>query len=253
MSGRGPPMSSWRGCSHGGMFAGAVLSAGISLHVVSASEFSQADTFLLFSGSDLWRDGRFGHAGALWAPNGLDRDGVIFRANLSAGLYRYTATSPMPHTVIGQETTARFAPGWKFKIGRTSIAAFAGLDVQQHTLWPDDPGSRRRGSEIGAFVAADLWSEPTPDTMIAANASLSTIDVSTYALRLAGGWRMLGAFYAGPEVQVYSGGDYRQNRIGLHVTGLRYGSSELQAAFGWSSDSDDRRGLYIRFGINRRM
>jgi hypothetical protein len=31
--------------------------------------------FLLFSGADLWRDGRFMHGGLQWSPGGLDHEG----------------------------------------------------------------------------------------------------------------------------------------------------------------------------------
>ena len=35
--------------------------------------------FLLFSGADLWRDGRFMHGGLLWSPGGLDREGFTLQ------------------------------------------------------------------------------------------------------------------------------------------------------------------------------
>jgi hypothetical protein len=32
-------------------------------------------SFLLFAGTDLWRDGAFGNGGFLWSPTGLDQGG----------------------------------------------------------------------------------------------------------------------------------------------------------------------------------
>jgi len=48
-----------------------------------------AAQFLLFSGADLWRDGRFMHGGLLWSPGGLDNEGFTFQLVTSGGLYRY--------------------------------------------------------------------------------------------------------------------------------------------------------------------
>jgi hypothetical protein len=32
-------------------------------------------SFLLFAGTDLWRDGAFGNGGLLWSPTGLEQGG----------------------------------------------------------------------------------------------------------------------------------------------------------------------------------
>src|SRR4051812_6817206 len=45
--------------------------------------------FLLFSTTDLWRQGGFGHAGVLWAPTGLDREGPVIKLMFGGGVYRY--------------------------------------------------------------------------------------------------------------------------------------------------------------------
>src|SRR5262245_19305296 len=47
------------------------------------------DTFMLFSGLDLWRDGFSLHGGVLWAPNGLTENGFVFKLLTATGAYRY--------------------------------------------------------------------------------------------------------------------------------------------------------------------
>jgi Cellulose biosynthesis protein BcsS len=63
-----------------------------------------------------------------------------------------------------------------------------------------------RGTSVGLRIAIDLWHEPTPQTMIAADISLSSIATSSSA-RAAYGWRvfgeMLGGVYVGPEAQCF--------------------------------------------------
>jgi hypothetical protein len=203
---------------------------------------------MLFSGTDLWRNGAFAYGGLLWAPGGLDRDGFTFKAVISGGVYRYHAGAFGGARVQGRELAGELLAGWRIKRGHLEVKAFAGPEFRRNTLSPDDPGNALRGDKLGLQFAAELWDEPTPSTMIAADASVSTI-ATDYSARAAFGWRVHGRFYAGPETQVYGGDGYRQWRVGLHVTSLKYRDTEWSAAAGWAFDSDEDDGPYLRLGV----
>jgi hypothetical protein len=203
--------------------------------------------FLLFGGSDIWRNGAFTYGGLLWSPGGLDREGFTLKAVMSGGTYRYWSGA-VGGDVTGRELVAQVLPGWRFKSDRLEVKVFAGLDLQDHRLSPDDPASRLRGGDAGLRAAADLWYEPTPSTMLAADGSISTI-ITSYSARLAYGWRPFDRFYLGPEAQMFASDGYRQTRFGAHLTGLKTGQFEWSAAAGWSDDSDHRTSLYVRFGL----
>jgi hypothetical protein len=205
--------------------------------------------WLLFSGADLWSHGSFLYGGALWSPGGLDRQGFTLKAVISGGTYNYL--SGAVGEVKGRELVAQVMPGWRFKQGVIELKAFAGLDVQDHHLNPDDPGSSLRGDDLGLRGAFELWAEPTEDTMIAIDGSVSTI-AHSYAIRAAAGWRLFDKFYAGPEIQAFTSDDYTQRRIGAHITSFRFGDVEYSAATGYAADSDDRDGAYFRMGVSRR-
>ena len=96
-------------------------------------------------------------------------------------------------------------------------------------------------------LAGDVWWEPLPDTMANAWASWSTIGTS-YAARVAFGWRPVGLFYLGPEVQALGDGSYRELRFGLHVTSWRTGPLEWSAGGGYAH-SQDGDGPYVRVGV----
>ena len=66
--------------------------------------------FLLFSGADLWRDGRFMHGGLLWSPGGLDHEGFMLHFMASGGLYRYRSGALNNDWVIGAEEEAQLLP-----------------------------------------------------------------------------------------------------------------------------------------------
>lgn len=203
---------------------------------------------LWFSGADLWRDGLFMHSGLLWSPYGLDREGFTLKAMMSSGRYRYVSGAFDNAWVIGTEEAAQVLPGWRFKGDLFEVKLFAGLDVKHGATWPNDPDNRLRGTHVGLQTAVNVWYEPTPTTMLAADASLTSI-ATGYSARIAYGWRFDDWFYLGPEVQAFACDGYRQLRFGAHLTALKTGRWEWSAAAGWTDDSDRRSGPYLRLGV----
>ena len=207
---------------------------------------------ILFSGRDLWRNGAFLYGGLLLAPGGFDQDGFLLKLFYSGGLYRYRAGDLNGDTVVGMELVGHVAPGFQIKRDRFEAKFFLGPDVQDHRLWPDDPGNTLRGRAFGLRVSGELWSEPTERTMIAADAALSTIGTN-YSARVAAGWRLFEAFYIGPESQIYGGDGYRQLRFGAHITSMKTGEIEWSAGAGWSRDTDEQSGPYVRLNMMQRI
>ncbi len=246
-------MSGGRRVSAASFIAAAFVVCGFC---VAASPGRAADDigarFLLFSGSDIWRNGAFAHGGLPVAPGGLDQDGFNFKLVLSGGRYRYNSGSLGGETVIGAETRVEAMPGWRIKRGDLEVKVFVGLDAENHRLSPDDPSSRLRGRSTGLRAAFDLWYNPTPMTMLAMDGSLSSIAANQSA-RLAYGWRVFDAFYVGPETQFFGSDGYRHLRLGAHVTGFKTGNYEWSAAGGWAGDSDRRSSPYVRLGVLMRQ
>ncbi len=205
--------------------------------------------FLLFSVGDLWSHGGFLHGGLVWSPSGIDTNGFALKTTFGGGTYRYVSGAPGGAKVTGRMLTAAVLPGWRFVRGKFIAGVFAGLDLQDHRLSPDDPSASLRGSYAGLRINAELWYEPSPLTMAAADGSVSTIDAS-YNVRAAFGWKAFDRYYVGPEVQGFAAGDnYHQVRAGIHVTGLRTAMVEWTGGLGWAYDSDDRGGLYAKVGL----
>jgi len=207
---------------------------------------SRPEKFLFFSGVDLWRNGQAGYGGMLWAPQGnLNKDGPLLRLFLSDDFERYDTPGQRFNSTIFRGS---IMPGWRIKRGDVEIKVFTGLAVENRTLAPDNPADALRGTHFGAQMAAELWWEPTHATMLAAAASATTIG-SEYSARIAGGWRLLDRFWAGPEVSVSSDTYSTQYRIGAHVTGFKTGTLEWSVATGYVEDSFHRSGVYGRIGV----
>lgn len=203
---------------------------------------------MLFSGVDIWRDGRFTHGGLVFSPGGLHREGLVFKLMSNGGLYRFKSGT-FNMDVIGQEVGGVALAGWRFVRERTTFVAMAGIGYQHHRLLPDDPSAGLRGSRTGLAAAFEVWHEPRPNFVLMADGSFSDIGPS-YSARLGLGWRLLDRFYLGPEKQILaSGNTHQQMRIGAHLTGLRLGGAHWSLGMGWSSGNDMRHGLYGRLGV----
>jgi Cellulose biosynthesis protein BcsS len=238
-------MKSRRRVRAAGTLAAAFFVACVAAVPARADDGSQ---WLFFSGIDAWRDGQFGHGGLLWSPGGLDYDGLTVKIMAAGGIYRYRSGALGDVTVRGIEASMQMLPGWRFKFDRLQVTLFGGLDVQGDVTFPYDPSHRLQGYSYGARAAIETWYEPTPKTMVAADAFVSSID-TLYSARLAFGWKINDWFYLGPEAQTFDCQGYRQLRVGLHLTALKTGPVEWSAAIGWSDDSDGRSSPYVRLGI----
>jgi hypothetical protein len=125
---------------------------------------------------------------------------------------------------------------------------FAGFDLQDFRLTPNDPDSRLNGRHVGLRAGFELWYQPNPGTMLAADGSISSIGAGEH-VRVAYGWRIFDWFYLGPEAQIYHTDPYVHTRFGAHVTAFKFFDREWTAAVGYASDNDRRSGIYLRVGL----
>ena len=203
------------------------------------------EKFLYFAGFDLWRNGGTFYGGAQWAPGGLNNDGFTLKVLLAEGSYLYRTGAS---DIRGTNLLAAIMPGWRIKRGDLEIKAFAGLDLQNHRLSPDDLSNSLRGNHAGLRVGADIWWEPTRAMMLASSISGSTIG-NSFGIRGAVGWRLMDRFWAGPEIETSGDDVYRQYRIGAHVTSFKTGEFEWAFGAGYVEDNSHRSGAYGRLSI----
>lgn len=203
---------------------------------------------MLFSGADIWKHGAFSHGGLLWSPSGIAHEGFTLKLLIGGGQYRYLSGALGNVEVTGTQSIAFIMPGWRFRRDKLTLSVFAGLDIQHHTLSPNDPDNSLRGTKTGIRAGIDAWYEPYTHMMLNTDASVSSVGPS-YSARLAWGWRLAG-FYVGPEIGGFaSGSHYRQFRAGIHITALRSGALEWSGGLGFATDSDHRNSLYARLDL----
>ena len=218
-------------------------------HAEMAAGAEQVPHFLFFTGTDLWRFGAFMHGGALWSPDGVNREGFTLKVLMAGGAYRYLSGTT---DITGKQLLAAVLPGWRFKQERFETTVYFGLDLQNHKFFPDDPLNALRGTHVGARFAADVWLEPTEIMMVSTAFSVSTIR-SSYWGRAQFGGKIPGLGWVGPEAQVFSDLAYRQYSAGLHLTGFKMAEFEWSVGAGYVLDTERRTGPYGRLGLNFRQ
>lgn len=212
---------------------------------IARADSERAAQWLFFSGSDAWRNGVFTHDGFFYAHQGVNSDGPVFKLLLNGGLYRYRSNG---QTFVARHLAGAALPGWRFKRHRIEMTLYAGLGLQNHVSYPNDPGAKLTGTRGGLRGGIDIWYEPFDATMLTGSLSASPTG-STYSARAAGGLKFFDMFWIGPEAHAFGDSQYRQLRAGAHITSLRFGQYEWSAGLGWVRDSDDRNGLYARIGL----
>jgi hypothetical protein len=233
--------------------AAALLMCCVCVIAGPAAADDDEQRFILFSGRDIWRNGAFAHGGLLMAPRGFEQDGLMLKVLLSGGLYRYFSGGLGGERIYGAEGTIQVLPGWRIKRGDLEAKFFFGLDLEQHRLWPDDPFNTLQGRSFGLRMSVDLWYEPTPSTMAAMDATLSSI-ANSHSARAAIGWRVIDEqFYFGPEIAFFASEAYRHVRLGGHFTAMKTGNTEWTAAGGWARDSDGQSSPYVRLGLMKKL
>ncbi len=208
--------------------AAAFVLAAMSSSRALAQPAAPADDFhwLLFSGVDLWRNGRFAHGGVVWSPDGLTREGFTLKVLLAGGTYEYQAGTM---GVTARQRLAAIMPGWRIKQGPLEILFTAGPELQQHGVGPDDPGNRLRGTHWGVRFGGDLWLQPMDNVMVAGAVSIGSV-AWQYWTRAQLGVRLAGLGWIGPEYHALGDGSYAQQRWGVHATGFR--TSDLEWSVG---------------------
>lgn len=191
----------------------------------------------------------FGSAGfklGLGAP--LDASG--FRVMGKAG----TGLEPRQFiTIAGLATTsdmvspeAMAVAGYEWKLGTTYLGLYGGGEVDARLATKSLAVDRR--PRLGPRLQLDIWSNPTPQTLVHYSGNLGGATFHAWS-RLALGWRVLDLAFLGPEAEIYREKDYAKTRFGVHLTGLKLLGTEIRLSGGWQRSGRTENGAYGTLGL----
>lgn len=96
----------------------------------------------------------------------------------------------------------------------------------------------------GARTIAEIWHRPRQRMMAQATLVYSSAQASLWG-RAAAGYALRDQLFLGPEASAYVEKDYRETRLGLHLTGIAIGRFRFRLNGGVSRTSNRESGYYV--------
>lgn len=185
----------------------------------------------------------FGTVTATIAPVGtLLQSGPRVRLQGVAGTYSYPGAA-VRQTVTGVQQEGTLLLGYEWIWAQAALAGYIGMNVRSNELSILDPGNPVVGTGLGTKVAADLYMNPTDNTLLAVNASYSTLFNAYYA-RARAGFAVAPGVFIGPEVTLLGDNFFNGWRTGAHVTGFAIGPMKFSLGAGYAFDRVQKGGYY---------
>lgn len=219
-----------------------VLAAAVPCLPTAAEERVGIDAWGGAGGSGAWNSGVV----ATYAPTGsLYGSGLRVIGGASTGRYEYLSVASPSGTVAGRYTEFFAQLGYNFAGPRGSLTIAAGPTVSKTELSFVPAGDSEPGVKVGLRAGLTGFMPVGSSGFFLGVVSHSFADTSTYYLaRL--GFNVRNGLAFGPETSLASGRNYREERLGVHLTGIPAGKLNFGLAAGARSDQDNRRGGYFQ-------
>ncbi len=135
--------------------------------------------------------------------------------------------------------------GYEVTGEKGSVAGYVGVNVENFHVAGNQEAMipATRATAAGLQIAADVYWTPTEKLMMSSSASFSTRKYA-YFMRTKLGVAVAEEVYIGPEVGAQGSKDYRQYRLGAHLSGVKLGAMQFGFALGYAFDRKNGNGLY---------
>jgi hypothetical protein len=184
----------------------------------------------------------------------LDRSGFVIMETTGFGLTRETLWRDgvdLPATRVTTQTSVTVGHQWS--LNRLFLAGFIGPEILHEQLTVAGRACRFSEPRYGAKAQFELWANPTADTLLTATIVGTSSNLSLSA-RGSAGMRIGAGLFAGPEIAVYTKGNYQETKLGAHLTGWSLGIVQGRISGGWMTTEEKRSGTpYISVGAWIRM
>jgi hypothetical protein len=204
---------------------------------------------VLFASMEAGPATTFGSAGFKLAFGGpLDTGGFRLMGKAGTGYEPRQSVQISGTRTISDVMTpeAMIIAGHEWKLGTTYVGLYGGAEVDARlatrSLAVDRP------ARLGPRLQLDIWSNPTPETLVHYSGNLGGATFHVWS-RLALGWRVPDLAFLGPEAEIYREKDYAKTRLGIHLTGLKLFGTEMRLSGGWQRSGRTERGAYATLGL----
>lgn len=169
----------------------------------------------------------------------LDRSGFVAMETSGMGLTRERFEPTPGLGVIRFTTQTASLIGYQWAVDGLYAALYAGPEIHHEQLTVTAIAGRWSKPRLGIRGLAELWVNPSHDTLVTATLQGGSSRGSLYG-RVSAGLRLWRSLYVGPEAGFYATQSYTETKLGAHVTGLSLGIVHFRFSGGLQSQ-DDRR------------
>lgn len=226
---------------------------GASLAVLLVTSTGRADEAPVYGGSsfntvlfgslDAGRSAFFSAGVKRSLAGSLDESGPVLLAGVGGG-----GSPEDPQAGSLQSSSIRPAAqgsvllGYQWTHGPVTFSGLIGpeIDSERQSNGVSDWFRTR----LGIRGHAELWAHPTSETLLTATAIAGSAREHVWA-RTSAGYAFWKDIFIGPELALYRTSDYREWRVGAHVTGLTWGRWNLRLSGGALRTDEDRTGAYL--------
>lgn len=146
----------------------------------------------------------------------FDRDGLIFRTSGLWGRYDYPDAGVPGTSIDATDRSLDVMLGYQKVFGGFSATVYAGYEVRDVELKPDDPTNSVRATQDGFKVAFDLETADGRPVYFAIDSSYSTAFDTFYGQARLG--YNFGRFILGPEFEYYRDDEDESERVGAFLS-----------------------------------
>jgi hypothetical protein len=165
----------------------------------------------------------------------LDRSGFVAMETNGLGVTRERSYFGSGLKVERITTEVASLLGYQWAGNGIYTALYAGPELHQEQLTIAAQAGRWSKPRIGFRGQAELWANPTGETLVTATLVAGTTRGSIWG-RVSAGYRVWRNLYVGPEVITYVTESYRETKIGGHLTGLDLGILHFRVSGGIQRD-----------------
>ena len=169
-----------------------------------------------------------------YGPDGMDRSGLRFEASALRGTYRYPLAEAPDGEVRGRYVNASVGIGYALVRPSYGVTVSIGPALSDTDLSFARPGDRT-GNRVGAKVGFLAYANPAGAPSMFSFGGYSTADRAGHVYANLG-FALPWGLSTGPEVAYFETTDYRQTRVGLHLSGFRVGKFKAGISVGRSRD-----------------
>jgi Cellulose biosynthesis protein BcsS len=169
-----------------------------------------------------------------YMPGGIDRSGLRWEASALRGTYRYPLSEAPEGRVRGRYYDIGVGIGYAMVNPSGGLVVSIGPSLYDKDLSYVRPGERT-GSRLGAKGGFLAYVTPARGPSLFSFGSYSTADRAAHVYANLGFPLPLG-LSAGPEVAYFETTDYRQTRVGAHLSGVKIGGFRAGVSVGRARD-----------------